>query len=53
MRSLAVIAALFLATLLSGCGLLPEVKDPVAYDLMRVLKKTLDPNNILNPGKVV
>lgn len=27
MRSLAVIAALFLATLLSGCGLLPEVKD--------------------------
>ena len=27
MRSLAVIAALFLATFLSGCGLLPEVKD--------------------------
>ena len=27
MRSLAVIAALFLATLISGCGLLPEVKD--------------------------
>ncbi len=27
MRSLAVIAALFLVTLLSGCGLLPEVKD--------------------------
>jgi len=27
MRSLAVIAALFLATLLGGCGLLPEVKD--------------------------
>lgn len=27
MRSLAVIAALFLATLLTGCGLLPEVKD--------------------------
>jgi len=27
MRSLAVIAALFLATLFSGCGLLPEVKD--------------------------
>ena len=27
MRSLAVIAALFLATLLAGCGLLPEVKD--------------------------
>lgn len=27
MRSLAVIAALFLALLISGCGLLPEVKD--------------------------
>ena len=27
MRSLAVIAALFLATLLSGCGLLPDLKD--------------------------
>ncbi len=27
MRSLAAIAALFLATLISGCGLLPEVKD--------------------------
>lgn len=27
MRSLAVIAALFLAALLAGCGLLPEVKD--------------------------
>lgn len=27
MRSLAVIAALFLATIVAGCGLLPEVKD--------------------------
>ena len=27
MRSLAAIAALFLAMFLSGCGLLPEVKD--------------------------
>ena len=30
MRSLAVIAALFLATLIGGCGLLPEVKDETA-----------------------
>ena len=30
MRSLAVIAALFLATLLSGCGLLPDQKDETA-----------------------
>jgi FAD/FMN-containing dehydrogenase len=33
--------------------LLPSVKDPVAYDLMRSLKRMLDPNNILNPGKVL
>src|SRR5215470_7981137 len=33
--------------------LLPQVKDPVALELMRMLKRNLDPNNILNPGKVV
>ena len=33
--------------------LLPQVKDPVAYELMRTLKRTLDPKGILNPGKVL
>jgi len=33
--------------------LLPAVKDPVALELMRGLKRMLDPNNILNPGKVL
>jgi FAD/FMN-containing dehydrogenase len=33
--------------------LLPSVKDPVAYELMLSLKALLDPNGILNPGKVL
>jgi FAD/FMN-containing dehydrogenase len=32
---------------------LPGVKDKVAMQLMRQLKATLDPNGILNPGKVL
>ena len=32
---------------------LPDVKDPVALEIMRSIKSSLDPLNILNPGKVL
>jgi FAD/FMN-containing dehydrogenase len=34
-------------------GKLPDYKSPVALGMMRALKKALDPQNLLNPGRVV
>ncbi|MDH5242210.1 MAG: hypothetical protein OEW73_15700, partial [Gammaproteobacteria bacterium] len=32
---------------------LPISRSEAEIDMMKLLKRTLDPNNILNPGKVV
>jgi FAD/FMN-containing dehydrogenase len=28
-------------------------KDPIAIEVMRAIKKALDPKNLMNPGKVL
>jgi FAD/FMN-containing dehydrogenase len=32
---------------------LPDYKDPVALALMQQIKRALDPQGLLNPGRVV
>ena len=32
---------------------MPDIKSPVELDMMRGLKRMLDPNNILSPGRVL
>jgi glycolate oxidase len=37
---------------LSKKGFLPQFAGKTGLDVMRALKRTLDPNDILNPGKI-
>lgn len=37
----------------SKLGLMKQLKDPGHLSVMRVLKRALDPNNLMNPGKMV
>ena len=30
-----------------------QEKDPVAYDMLKAIKAALDPDNLLNPGKLL
>ncbi len=32
---------------------LEQYKSPVALDLMRAIKRALDPQNLMNPGRVL
>jgi FAD/FMN-containing dehydrogenase len=34
-------------------GKLPHYKDPTALAMMRAVKKAMDPQNIMNPGRVL